>query len=272
MFGTFFYDIFIAHNNGEFDRYDTIMEKLANVGFEYFDTDINVYRHFDIDEYLNLLKNSGLKTKNCYNITDVDYKKHNIKEAYFDDIRKNLEICKKLDTQMYMPVPRPVGEISDVTDRDYCLKSITEYFNTVVELAKGYNIMITTENFSNPNFPYTYISDLEYIFSQINDIGYVLDSGNFWFTDGDPLKAFEVFSDKIVHVHFKDWLPNTNGFCTVNGKTCDGVALGDGVLPIKELAHLLDGIGYNEGRTVETNDNKDVIKKIFKSISYLKHI
>ena len=42
-------------------------------------------------------------------------------------------------------------------------------------------------------------------------VGLVLDMGHYAFGGGDPLKALKEFSDRIWHVHFKDFMADDMG-------------------------------------------------------------
>ena len=65
-------------------------------------------------------------------------------------------------------------------------------------------------------------------------------------SDGDELEVLKLISDRVVHVHAKD---------IDNDENC--VALGTGIVKVKECVEYLKNTGYNGVVSVETEGNDD---------------
>ncbi|MDA3879613.1 MAG: sugar phosphate isomerase/epimerase [Prolixibacteraceae bacterium] len=89
-------------------------------------------------------------------------------------------------------------------------------------------------------------------------VGLVLDMGHYMFGGGDPINAFDDFSDRIWHIHFKDMDPviadkarseGWNYFKSVSeGVFCE---LGKGTVDFKSIVKVLKKIKYDGWIVVE---------------------
>ncbi|MEX1017562.1 MAG: sugar phosphate isomerase/epimerase [Phycisphaeraceae bacterium] len=83
-------------------------------------------------------------------------------------------------------------------------------------------------------------------------VGLNLDTGNLWLGGGDPLAYIDAFGPRIRHVHWKDmdktWQPKRG---TVYGCGMATIALGDGVVGVREIAEALKASGYDGPTTLE---------------------
>jgi inosose dehydratase len=83
-------------------------------------------------------------------------------------------------------------------------------------------------------------------------VGLNLDTGNFWLGGGEPLAFIERFGPRIKHVHWKDmpaeWEARRG---RLFGCGMASIALGDGVVGIKEIATELKRTGFDGPTTLE---------------------
>jgi inosose dehydratase len=83
-------------------------------------------------------------------------------------------------------------------------------------------------------------------------VGVNLDTGNCWLGGGDPLEFVSRFGSRIRHVHWKDlgkeWLPKRG---QAYGCGMSTIALGDGVIPVKEVCQELQKLGFDGPTTLE---------------------
>ncbi|WP_108423129.1 sugar phosphate isomerase/epimerase family protein [Flagellimonas amoyensis] len=91
-----------------------------------------------------------------------------------------------------------------------------------------------------------------------NLVGLCLDMGHYAFGGGDPVKALEMYRDRIWHVHFKDYDPvaaqdsrkeEGDYFDAIQrGVFCE---LGKGAVDFKAVVDLLTNTGYDDWVVVE---------------------
>jgi len=187
-----------------------------------------------------------------------------------DAYLKDLEDCAAVGTPFYMPVPCIAEEHESEAARYECLQLSTAYLAELTEAAKAYGITVVVENYSRLRTTLSKISDISHILAQIPDARYVLDTGNYYFGGTDLMEACRTFIDKTVHVHLKDWGEPIYGDADIEGKKADGVAVGDGFLPIDAVMNELKASGYTGALTIEIGTGRDLMKKLEDSLLYIK--
>jgi len=92
-------------------------------------------------------------------------------------------------------------------------------------------------------------------------VGLCLDTGNLWLAGASPLQYVSRFGPRIKHVHWKDmdstWLPKRGKLFGCGMAT---IALGDGVVGIKEILHALQNIGFDGATTLEIAGKDNVVR------------
>ena len=91
-----------------------------------------------------------------------------------------------------------------------------------------------------------------------NLVGLCLDTGHYAFGGGDPSRALEEYSNRIWHVHFKDFDPDAAMESKeVNGDYFDAIKkgvfckLGKGSVDFQTIVNQLNGLGYDKWSVVE---------------------
>jgi len=89
-------------------------------------------------------------------------------------------------------------------------------------------------------------------------LGLCLDMGHYAFGGGDPVEALKKYSDRIWHVHFKDYNPKAaKESAEANGDYFDALKrgvfceLGKGVVDFKSIVKELKKLNYNDWIVVE---------------------
>lgn len=89
-------------------------------------------------------------------------------------------------------------------------------------------------------------------------VGLCLDMGHYAFGGGDPLKALELYYDRIWHVHYKDFDERiANESRIVNGDYFDAIKrgvfceLGKGTVDFTSITNLLNELKYDDWIVVE---------------------
>ena len=127
-------------------------------------------------------------------------------------------------------------------------------YGAMSEYADGSGVTVTIENQSVPQRADSYIDDCKYIIDRCPKLGFVLDAGNFYCVGDDVLRAYDVFRDRIVHVHVKDWEHHPYGrIIRQNLPPIRSSKMGCGVLPLDKLLTALKEDGYCGSLLLEIN-------------------
>jgi len=90
------------------------------------------------------------------------------------------------------------------------------------------------------------------------------DGGNFTITRQDALASMPEFLPRIRHTHFKDGVRSDAGWKTV--------ALGDGIVPLREMFGALKDYGYGGHISVEHDGAGDAWEEAQKGIAYARSL
>lgn len=198
--------------------------------------------------------------------------------ACFDEYerRKNLAKVKGYIDQMEklgIPILMPAPSVKRAENSDEFKKMrflMTESFAELTDYAKGSGIKVAIENQSSLTRPDSKADDLLGILRDVPDLGFIFDTGNFFCVGDDALEAFRLLSDRIVHVHCKDWAINPFGrFVRENIPRFEGVSLGEGDIPLKELISLLKKSDYEGNLVLEINSSSITLDMLDKSAEFL---
>ncbi len=87
------------------------------------------------------------------------------------------------------------------------------------------------------------------------DLFLTYDSGNFVLADEDPMAALHALMPWIVHVHLKDWRQASPRAAktsrSISGRRYEGIVIGDGVVPTREIVTTLLEEGYDGYLSIE---------------------
>ncbi len=271
--GMFFSHIHTVVEQGMATCIDNALEMIAPYGIEYVDisgADIGV-KH-SIKHIKASIDNNGIKTSTVFYVAPFDWKNENILNIFKEQTKRQLEYCAYLETDIFMAVPNIIDVHKSVCERVECQKKIIEYLNQTALMSREYNISTVVENFSDHTNPYSKLEDFEIIFNNTTDVGYVLDTGNFWFSDVNYLDAYEKYHSITKHIHLKDICPNENGYFNVNGRCADISFIGSGVIDLKKLSERLKKYNYNGVLSIEINNPENMLENIIKSVNYVNEL
>ncbi len=267
--GTFLSQILAACDQ-ENRSFESVSASLSALGLKATDVGFDLIESHGVDYIKKLHKDFNLQIASVYNLIDFRHKDSAIMKKIQADIEPQLEACAAVGTPFYMPVPCIAEEHESEAARHECLQISTEYLAELTEAAKAYGITIVVENYSRLRTTLSKISDISHILNQIPDARYVLDTGNYCFGGTDLLEACHTFIDKTVHVHLKDWDEPIHVDLEIEGIKVDGVAVGDGFLPIDKVMDVLKTSGYTGALTVEIGTARDLMKKLEDSLIYIR--
>ena len=146
-----------------------------------------------------------------------------------------------------------------------------ESFGKITHYAKSSGITVAIENRSDLTRPDSKTEDVRFILDNVPDLKLVFDTGNFFCVNEDVLSAYQKLSDKIARVHVKDWKTDPFGtFVREYIPRFNGVALGDGEIPLKELIALLKRDEYSGKAVIEIDASQVTSEMLGKSADFLR--
>jgi sugar phosphate isomerase/epimerase len=101
------------------------------------------------------------------------------------------------------------------------------------------------------------------------------DVGNFILVEENPLDAVANLNNHIGYIHFKDFKyvgDDESVYSSISGKHFQGVILGKGDVPLKEIVDYLNKIGYNGYLSIEYEGVGDPLLETSESIAFAKSI
>lgn len=272
-FGTFYQQITGSVKAGHVESVEKAFEEFKKLGLSYVDIDSGAAQpDMPVKDLYKHLKANDIHVGSVFCWHRFPHQNENFMEEMREYTKKQLDFIAELDCKIYMPVPFVGGVHETPEARKVCQDKIVEYLTDIVEQSKAYGIQTVLENYSATSCPFAYVSDIDYILSQVPDLHYVLDCGNFWFSNSDVLEAARKFANITDHVHLKDLVPNPDGVIKVEGNNADSVAIGAGVIPFEEIFSVLKEANYEGGLTIEINSSKDTYNETIQSLKYLNQV
>ena len=148
---------------------------------------------------------------------------------------------------------------------------MTDSFSKITNYAKSSGITVAIENRSELTRPDSVTSDVRFILDNVPDLRLVFDTGNFFCVGESCVKAYHELSDKIARVHCKDWKTSPFGiFVREHIPRFNGVALGDGEIPVADIIKLLKNDNYGGKVVIEIDSNNVTLDMLNKSADFLR--
>lgn len=200
-------------------------------------------RKISEDAGLTIAAHTMIKTKFLYGEKD-----------YFDDFKRSLEDAVTLGAPVLMlpPFPRKLNA-SMTEDR----KAWTEYYALACPLAQQANVKLTLESTGYHNSPITTGEEVLEVLRQVPGLKLTFDHGNTATAD-DPVKAYKMVKDYIVHVHLKDWKISDVKSSEESLKRCGrhyaNALIGEGDMKLREFWDVTDENTRNCYVNMETCD------------------
>lgn len=157
--------------------------------------------------------------------------------------KRVVEYAAQMGTERVMAVPLISSDRAEVC----------EALCRTREVAQMCGIMLSIENFSTADVPFSSFDDIEYMLANVKDLKFNFDSGNFFCMGLNVLTAFEKFKDNTVGVHVKDWVYADKGILPLGQRFLEGATAEEGIVPHRELFKRLHLNGYSGVLTAEIN-------------------
>ena len=206
------------------------------------------YERHDAKKIRALLDEHGLSAA-CYSIY-ADLLRGS-DEEFFDAMSKHLAFAVTVGSSFFHHTVAPHRPTEGDASIEAVLAKVQARVEGVVAMAKELGILCLYE----PQGPY---------FNGVEGLGMLLrvlaerhdnvavcgDLGNSLFVDCDPVDICRAFSDRIVHVHVKDYLRSDERQEGAAGQSRAGKWLydcnvGDGIIDLPKCFSLLKATGYN---------------------------
>lgn len=140
-------------------------------------------------------------------------------------------------------------------------KTVSERLAAFTAAAKAKDVLVMVEDYDDQKSPCNGMKNLQKIFSEVPEIGYLFDSGNFLSNGEDMTRPLEVFRPRIAHVHIKD---------RVSQDVMTAPVPGTGCLPLKWVVRRLLMTGYDGWFTVEFGKTNDILADLQTSYDNIK--
>lgn len=189
--------------------------------------------------YCDYLEDAGLQLDAFISTLDVVSFNEEKRKDNMSRLKEQIDLMEKRGIPILMIAPSVTAAKSEA-DRLWMRELMVESYSAAIDYAADSGVQVAVENFSLLTRSDSRMEDLRYLFDCVPKLGFVIDSGNFFCIGEDVLAAYELLRDRIIHAHFKDWAWDPFGdVVRENMPRFTGVALGQGVLPLRELAQRL---------------------------------
>lgn len=225
----------------------TAAQRVRAMGYEGLDVFWNIR-----EEDMKLLMRAGLKPGTAIGFTNFEGGDN---LGRMDSV---IKFCTKWGFKRVMLVPGQFPK--DCADKETMRKDIIRRTCDFVKLAKAEGIDVVIEDFDNPLSPTFDAKGLDQFLEADASIGHAFDTGNWDYCGADLLEMHGRYAKKIRHVHLKDRPAHRSNA---------SVAVGTGVLPMKEVVERLAEGGYDGWWTVEQYGCKEMLPATVKSYEWL---
>lgn len=222
-----------------------------------------------IDEIINLLAALNMKVSSYSIGNDVVYQSKEKRDEEVDIMLSAIDVAVKLNTKLVRVFSGNVKDnIAYAEGKQWILESLSK----VSKYAEEKNITLVLENHG---FFAGKSSQVKEIIETVNSpfLKSTSDVGNFILVEENPLDAVKNLKDHIGYIHFKDFKDLGEAesvYSSISGKHYQGVILGQGDVPLKEIVAYLDEIGYKGYLSIEYEGVGDPLLETSESIKYAK--
>jgi len=167
-----------------------------------------------------------------------------------DDMRRGLDVCAKLDTDIIHVAGHRLREgVSPEDGR----KMIADGLMEAVSFADEQGMTVAIEDFNPaPDLICSAEDCLDLLKLTGDKVQFVFDTGNFLAVEEESDTVIDQFAGRICHCHFKDYerMPDPPGYRSAD--------LGAGVIPNQAVAKKLVQQGYDGWVALETRSRNDM--------------
>jgi len=253
-----------------------------------FDSPVSAFRHFrekgiryaDIlsselrggltfEEYNAELNEAGMTMGSYVDLHDIASPDEKMRTENRKTVRECIDKLERYGVKKLMLAPA-VTLAKSTDDYKRMRELLIEGFADAAEYARGSDITVMIENQSVHTRADSRADDLLYILDSVPELYFVFDTGNFFCIGEDALRVYDLFRDRTVHAHVKDWSYDPLGsFVRPNLPAFEGVAIGDGLVPNRELISRFGESGFEGNLTLEVNSARTNFLTVERSADFL---
>ena len=234
---------------------------ITGLEFDYYDLVKKGY--FDV-EFANKLKDLGIPVAGAY--VNFDWGNKPFDNSY-KKIYKNLQ---SIGVKYSLAIP---GMVRDGADKEKYMKRMAKVLKKAVMYAKKCGIQVLMEDFDDYHAPFSTSEGMLYFMKEVPGLKIAFDTGNFYYSDEDAFKVLPKFIDDTEYVHCKDRSlevkdgeePKPN----INGVNMYSSAVGEGVIPMKDILMKLKEHGYKGTYAIEHFGSMHHLRDMIASADYL---
>jgi len=247
-------------------------------------------------ELNRIIKNAGMEISNLYQFFDFGNKY----AAGMHTGRKMIDTAKAMGIKRIMIIPgflsteqgQELSRVSASYDETASymegvaeILAMRDAMAELTEYAAERGIMVSVEDFDSFTSPIARMNPIKWFLEQIPGLKHTLDMGNYAFSNENAYEAYELFRDKIGHVHCKDrgeereedpaiWegLGIPFGEELSHRRGMKPVPVGEGYLPIAELVEKLKDRGYEGYLAIEHFGAPNQLEYMLKSAEFLRRL
>lgn len=244
-----FYEHILEAARQENKSIDEICKMVSSFGIEGVEIE-NTRLKEDKEGVLANLNAGNLKISCMYGFFDF---------AHTEDLTSGLhmvDLADELDIKKIMLIPGFLKKMEFLPIiYNHKVDKMISKLQKVCTYAKEKNIMVVLEDFDDKIAPFATSKQMQYFYENIPELKCAFDTGNFLYSEEDALEVLPMFIENIGHVHCKDRsftvkegeIPKT----TVKGRNMYSTAVGNGVIPMKEIIEIILAKGYDDYFAIE---------------------
>ncbi len=225
----------------------------------------------NIDESIKLLKELHMEVSSYSIGNDFVHKDEAARDKELEYVISSIDTAVKLNTKLLRVFS---GNPKDGISYEEGKSWILECFKKASKHAEEKGIVMVLENHG---FFAGKSSQVKEIIEKVNSTSLRAntDVGNFMLVEENPLEAVKNLKDYIGFVHFKDFKDvgcEPSVYSSVSGKHFQGMALGNGDVPLKAVVDLLYDFGYDGYLSIEYEGIEEPVLGTTESIKFAKSI
>jgi sugar phosphate isomerase/epimerase len=145
-------------------------------------------------------------------------------------------------------------------------RMITEGLQACLSAARQADVTLAIEDFGVAPTLQCAARDCLEILEAAPEVGFVFDTGNFYFCGEDPIANLELLGERTVHVHLKDWVKSERPEIA----DVAGAPLGTGLIPNEELVRRFLDPGHVDSFSLEVGAPGDKLQAARRDIETLR--
>lgn len=181
-----------------------------------------------------------------------------------------LGLAARLGVRDVLVVP---GFVTPADDVALARERMAEGVSYLCRRASAEDIRVGLEDFDGATAPYATCAEVRFFLERVPELGFTLDTGNFFFSGEDVLEALRTMGDRVGYVHLKDRRlhgePGETPQKAADGSDMFASPVGGGVIPIREVLRGLRALGYTGKLAIEHFGAPDQLRYIEESARWL---